>query len=358
MDRAGGVQSHVRALSAWLNAQGHRATIVSPAEPHSNSLSGRVRIGHSKLVNMHGTQFELTAAMPWEMRRFKQFLDHVNPSIIHFHTPWVPLLPKQIFRSLTCPTVATFHATLPNTGQDVLSRWLLGQARSWTARLDGIAVPSLVPQAQWVAAGIHPTPRILAPAINLQLWKDAGQLRRPIAGSIQTIICVGRSEGRKGIGTIEAAWGPIKSALPHVTLRLVGGAANAQLQSGQVVRISQADDASLRSEVANADLLIAPADYGESFGLVLAEAMAAGTPILAAGNPAYMATLGQHGQFFEPNDPEDLARKVIALAGDPQARTRLQAFGRARAKVADIAVVGPEYLNFYEEAVVCSKHEG
>lgn len=358
MDRVGGVQNHVRALSVWLNRQGHQCTIIAPGQKRHYGLSRDLRIGHPKLVQMHGTQFELSAALPWEMRRFARFARDFAPDIVHYHTPWVPLLPTQIARRLSCASVATFHATLPNDGQDILSRWLLKQAQAWSDTLDATAVPSAVPQAQWAAAGITPAPAILAPAIDLDPWRAAGQARAAVRDQVQTIVCIGRSEGRKGIEVIGSAWAQIAAALPHATLRLIGGAADAGGDSAQVVRVPHAPDAVLRAEVAAADLLIAPAGYGESFGLVLAEAMAAGTPIVAAKNPAYQATLGPDACFFKAGQADDLATQVIALARDPNRRRALQSVGHAQAEIADIRCVGPAYLRFYTDATGRSKRDG
>lgn len=359
MDRAGGVQSHVRDLCRWLNAAGHDASIIAVRGTDPNPPGVRT-VGQSRMITLHGTGFEVSLAGPRGLRSIRSELVAATPDVLHFHTPWVPFLAAQIDRGWTGTRVATFHATLPRRADDLLSRWLLAAARRWTRRLNGSLVPSQVPQAQWQAAGLSPVPEILAPAIDLSPWRAAGADRARPAGPIRTMICFGRLEGRKGLDTVLEAWPTIRAALPDIRLLLVGrGTALRDLPPG-LTHIAEANDDALRAHVVRADLCLAPAGFGESFGLVLAEAMATGTPVLAAGNPAYRAVLGPDAQdqIFAPGQAADLAARVIALSGNAQMRQQIAERGRARAALADVNTVGPEYVAFYRAALARSNREG
>lgn len=363
MDRAGGVQSHVRDLCQWLNTAGHKATIlaVRGAEP---APPGVRALGHGQMITMHGTSFELSAVGPRALRNVWNELAAQSPDLLHFHTPWVPFLPGQIYRGWRGPSVATFHATLPEGAGDLLSQWLLSSARRWSRRLVASLVPSDVPLANWRAAGITPIPTVLAPAIDLSPWRAAGLAaaagRATPLGPIKQLIYFGRLEPRKGLGTVFDAWPMIRAALPDARLLLVGrGAPPSRLPPG-ITLSPQTDATTLRARVAAADLCLAPAGFGESFGLVLAEAMATGTPVLAASNPAYRSLLGAQAQdqMFAPGQAPELAERVIALSANPEARRRISERGRARAARADVATIGPEYVAFYQAALARSNRDG
>ena len=99
-----------------------------------------------------------------------------------------------------------------------------------------------------------------------------------------------------------------------------------------------------------ADVFVAPATGGESFGLVLAEAMAAGAPVVAGDNPGYRAVLrdGRDGLLAPPRDPAALADAIERLLDDEPLRRRLIDAGRARARDFDVSVVGARFLSLYE----------
>ena len=151
----------------------------------------------------------------------------------------------------------------------------------------------------------------------------------------------------------------IARALPGARLIMAGGGALAPMLQKACADLPRAairprpDDATARKLVAGADLLLAPALHGESFGLVLIEALAAGCLPVAAANPGYATVLTGPGAdlLVPPGDAAALARKVIALAQDAEARAALLDWGRARAATLDIAAQGPAYEQLYRDVI-------
>ncbi len=359
MDRPGGVQRHVIDLCNWLDQSGHETRIVA-GRGRNGGLDRVQAMGRSIVMSMHGTQFELSLAGPREMGALKRALRAFGAQILHLHTPTVPAIPWQVWRGMGLPTVATLHATLPNPPTDLHSRWLLASAQRWARRLETVIVPSQVPFDQWKGQGITPLPQIMAPAIDLSQWRAAGKDRPAPQGPLRRVISVGRLEGRKGIDTLLAAWPMVRSALPALELTLVGRGAPPRALPQGVTIAPPTDDAALPGLVAQSDLLIAPAGFGESFGLVLAEAMAAGTPVLAAANPAYQSVLGDgsDAQTFAPGDAKALADKLIALNQAPETRALIAERGLTRANLADVIHVGPDYTRLYAEVLARSNRDG
>ncbi len=357
MTRPGGVQTHVRDLCAWLNAQGHETRVIAPPGD-GPTAPGVIPLGHAHDISLHGTRFELTRANRAEIAATVAALHEWGAEVAHLHTPWTPLLPWQVWRALKRPTVATFHATLPEGGRDPLS-WALGKAADYfNARVAHIVVPSRAPLAQWQKRGAAPLPSILPPTIDLSDWRAAKQ-DRPLRQDAPQIVYMGRLEERKGVQVLLDAWPGVAAALPGATLTIAGsGALEAELRNKAApfpsIRFLPPPDAiAARALIAGADLFVAPARGGESFGLVLIEAMSAGTVPVAAQNPGYASVLDGEGAALltPPGNAPALAERIIALASDPVEHARLRDWCATRANEFDVTALGPDYLALYRAAL-------
>ncbi|WP_372887719.1 glycosyltransferase family 4 protein, partial [Shimia sp.] len=282
--------------------------------------------------------------------------------MVHLHTPWTPMLAWQIWRGLRLPSVATFHATLPEGGGfDPFRAYIRFAARYFHKRLDAIVVPSEAPRAQWRALGVDPLPAILPPVIDLARWRAARQAR-PTGPHL---LFMGRLEERKGVRVLLEAWPAIAAALPGARLTIAGaGALEAPLRKmaevaalRDVTFLPPPSRAGAPALVASADFFVAPATGGESFGLVLTEAMAAGALPVAAANAGYATVMNGAGRdlLVPPGDSAALSAKVIELARDPALCKRLARWADQRAAAFDVAAVGPRFLSLYETALTARK---
>lgn len=357
MDRPGGVQRHVRDLAHWLTCQGHVTRIVCPPAPggRAGTQGDITRIGRARMLGAHGTRFEISWAAPREIRALAADLQYWGADLVHAHTPWTPMIAAQVMRALRLPVVATVHATLPRPDAAGLTdRYIRRAARRILPRCAEIVTPSSAPQAMLRALLPNLRPVILPPAIDLAPWAAASAPRDPGALSL---VCLGRLEPRKGVGVLLDAWPRIAAALPDAHLTIAGdGPLRAQVAAAPGPRLTHAarpTDAEARALVGHADILLAPAPYGESFGLILAEALAAGALPVAAANPGYASVLT--GAFADllalPGDPGALADTVIALGSDAARRADLRALAPAHAASFDIAAQGPAYLDLYRRAL-------
>lgn len=354
MDRPGGVQAHIRDLAIWLREQGHEVRIVSP--PGTGGIEGGMALGRFRVMKLHGTAFEISRARKGELRACLDELRDWGAEVVHLHTPWTPMLAWQVWKGLKLPTVATFHATLPQGAGFDPFRWYIHRAaRHFHRRLDAVLVPSAAPQAQWQKLGFDPVPEISPPTINLARWREA----RTERSKGPHLVFMGRLEERKGVRVLLEAWGRIAKALPEAHLTIAGDG----VLKGELTRFAQGlarvnflpppTDAEAPALVASADFFMAPATGGESFGLVLIEAMAAGALPVAAANPGYETVLSGEGKalLVPPSDPEALAARVIDLSGDADRQAQLLHWAHNRAVTFDVTSVGPTLERIFERAV-------
>lgn len=355
MARPGGVQRHVRDLSAWLTANGHDTRIVAPPAPgaaprHAGAL---IEVGTSRSFGAHGTGFELSRVGPGALLSVVAELREWGADLVHMHTPWTPMLVWQLWRRLRLPTVTTIHATLPgDDGTGLIDRYIRFAARRFLRRSAAVVVPSQAPVP--MLTRLHPglTPHILPPCVDLSAWR--AQPRGDAPGL--HLVCLGRLEPRKGVDILLRAWPRIAAALPEARLTIAGdGPLRAQVEAATSQRLHYAgrpEDSAARALLASADILAAPAPYGESYGLVLAEAMAAGAVPVAAANAGYAEILqGEDDLLVPPGDAEALAARIIDLAGDPGALTARRDAMRARAMGSDVTQAGPKYAALYASLV-------
>ena len=356
MDRPGGVQRHVRDLSRWLDQQGHETRIIAPpalgkAPKRDGAL---IELGQSRSFGTHGTAFELSRARGRELRQTLQELRDWGAELIHMHTPWTPMLVWQLWRRLRLPTVTTIHATLPSPdAKGVIDRYIRWSARRILAKSDAIITPSAAPLD--MLHRLDPTlqANILPPAVNLQGWRD-----KPRGTSDRLrLTFIGRLEHRKGITVLLEAWPEIAASLPNSHLTIAGdGELRGQvraLTSDRLAHVGRLQDAEMQSLLANTDIFIAPAPYGESYGLVLAEAMASGAVPVAADNAGYASVIGAQGAdlMVHANDPKALAERVIKLAHDPAALAHWRSWARHRSLASDVATVGPAYEHLFQSVL-------
>lgn len=354
MGRPGGVQTHVRDLSNWLRAQGHKVTVIAPDDGHTED--GLYPLGGFRQMSLHGTQFEVARANRRELRQCSQAMHKWGADMVHLHTPWTPMLAWQVWRALRLPSVGTFHATLPEAaGFDPFASFLRGAAGYFSKRLQGISVPSEAPQSQWVANGF-PAPNIIAPAINLSTWRGAGRSEAPG----MSLVYLGRLEDRKGLHVLLDAWSLVAPMMPSAHLTIAGGGPiegtlRARIQAENLSNVTMRpppSNADAQNLVASADFFVAPALDGESFGLVLIEAMAAGTLPIAAANAGFSTVMTGEGRALltPPGDSNALAEKILLLATNPTMRHPLQRWADARAANFDITMVGPKVEALYHMA--------
>ena len=354
-DVPGGVQFHVRDLAEYFNAHGHEAHVLAPADDDTPLPPYVTSCGRAVPVRYNGSVARLTFG-PVTASRVSRWLQNGDFDVLHLHEPVSPSVSLMALWAVEdVPVVATFHSSnlrsramqaayplLRPSLEKILGRIAVSEdaRRTVTTHIGGDAV--VIPNGVYVSSFAHAD---ISPA-----W--AGTPERP------TMAFLGRiDEPRKGLPVIGAAMPAILEEFPGARLLVAGpgdaAAARAQMDpaAAQAVEflggISDADKASL---LASADLYVAPHTGGESFGVVLVEAMAAGAPVVASDLPAFLRVLdaGRAGATYPNADSAALAETVRAMLRDPGRRAELSAIGRKRAAVFDWSVVAEDVMAVYE----------
>jgi phosphatidyl-myo-inositol alpha-mannosyltransferase len=353
-DVPGGVQFHVRDLAEHLLATGHHASVLAPADEDTPLPEYVESVGRAVPVRYNGSVARLNFG-PVTAARVGRWLERGDFDVVHLHEPVTPSIALLALWSAEGPVVATFHTSnlrsramqaayplLRPSLEKIHGRIAVSEdaRRTVTTHLggDAVVIPNGVNVDRFAQA--EPDPR----------WR--GTVDAP------TLAFLGRiDEPRKGLPVLSAALPEVLRHHPGTRVLVAGPGdvdAARERMAPEVAAateflglVSDADKAALLSSV---DLYVAPHTGGESFGIVLVEAMSAGAAVVASDLPAFVRVLdgGRAGATFANEDAADLADRLVRLLGSPQERSRLSAEGSRRARVFDWGVVAEDVMAVYE----------
>lgn len=353
-DVPGGVQFHVRDLAVHFLAQGHHVGVLAPSDEESGMPPWFTSCGRPVPVPYNGSIARLTFG-PVTSARVSRWLEAGDFDILHIHEPVTPSASVLALWAATMPVVATFHtATLRSRAMHAAHPLLRPSMEKIRARI-------AVSEEARRTAIIHlkGDAYVIPNGVEVATFAGAARQARFTGTSDRpTLAFLGRiDEPRKGLHVLLSALPTVLAGRPGARVLVAGpgdvAAAERELPPALHRRVeflglvSEADKAGL---LASADLYIAPHTGGESFGIVLIEAMAAGAPVIASDLPAFIRVLGDPpaGRSFPTEDHETLAREILALLDDPAERVRLSAAGRVRAGAFDWSVVAERVMAVYE----------
>ena len=327
----GGVQSHAAHLSAALGELGDEVILIGPG-PGS---SAHVGVGRGVRVPFNGSVAPI-ALGPGVARRTVAAIRDLAPDVVHVHAPLVPRVGLAAARSAVAPVVATFHAWSSTNRAYRLVRPVGRRI------LDGLAASIAVSDA---AAAYHASAlgvparsfTVIPNGVEVDRFRDVAPLEGIHDPARPTLLFVGRLEQRKGLEPLIRAFTLLKAERPDLRLLVVGdGPERQRCQEllptrlrADVVFLGRVADADLPGCYAAADLYVSPALGGESFGIVLLEAMAAGRAVVASDLPGYrsVVTDGVEGRLVPPGDPSALAVAIGALLDNPSLRQAMATEG-------------------------------
>ncbi len=364
-DAPGGVQFHVRDLAQALEAQGHEVSVLAPADEDTPVPDVVTPAGRAVPVRYNGSVARL-AFGPRAAARVRRWIDAGQFDVLHLHEPMVPSLSMLALWIAEGPVVATFHTAQVRSRALQVAYPLLRQSlekiaariavsedarRTLVDHLGGDAV--VIPNGVYVDTFADATPQ--------ERW--AGTPEAP------TIAFLGRlDEPRKGLEVLAAAAPRILAQVPGARF-LVAGRGDAGRQAAEAALgehaasfewlggVSDADKAAL---LASVDLYVAPQTGGESFGIVLVEAMSAGSGVVASDLGAFRRVLddGCAGRLFRTGDPDDLADQVLAALADPEGTRERRERAARFVRRFDWPVVTDQVLAVYEMAVAAGEAIG
>ncbi|MDF2978881.1 MAG: alpha-(1-2)-phosphatidylinositol mannosyltransferase [Actinomycetospora sp.] len=362
LDVAGGVQAHVLDLARALTGLGHHVDVLAPADDDTPVPDVVTRAGRAVGIPYNGSVARLTFG-PVSLARVRRWLREGDFDVVHVHEPTAPSLSMLALAVASQddrlgPVVATFHTSTPRsrtmTFFEPLLRPMLERV---TAR---IAVSPLARQVYVEHLGGDAVE--IPNGVDVAAFADAPPLPgHPHHGDGATIGFLGRyTEPRKGMPLLLQALRPLAARRGDLRLVVVGrgDADELRREAGPVLAdrielLGAVDEPTKASMLASIDLLATPNSGGESFGVVLAEGMAAGAPVVASDIDAFRRVLGEPpaGVAVPSGDPLAWGSAIGALLDDPARREALRAAGRARVAAFDWSVVAAAVLRVYEVAV-------
>jgi phosphatidyl-myo-inositol alpha-mannosyltransferase len=351
-DVPGGVQVHVRELSAHLRQLGHEVYILAPGRQRGRR-DGALIVGLAVPVRGNGSVARISFG-PQVASSVGRALRDVAPDIIHVHEPLVPSVSMHAVLQANAPVVATFHS---NVGQDRTSslwfRLAVPMIRPvWNRIARRIAVSEAARHS--VCSRMGDGNLVIVPN-GVDVGRFANAAPAPLPAG-RRLLFVGRLEERKGFPVAIDAFSQLARAYADLRLLVIGDGSERDAVDrldadvrARVDMLGRVDDDRLAAYLKAADVYIGPATGGESFGIVLAEAMAAGKPIVASDIDGYrdVARDGLEALLVAPGDAAALVTAVREVLDDQRLAQSLGEAGRRRAEEFDWDVVAERLLEVY-----------
>ncbi len=361
LDSPDGVQQYILALGAWLNSEGHEVHyLVGQTSrvdiPHLHSLSRNIK------VRFNGNRLG-TIPLPTNRGKLKRLLNKEQFDVLHVQTPFSPFMGGRLVRSAGPGTVVigTFHiapgSPLVTIGNRLLGIW----CRRTLKRFDHMLSVSKVAQ-QFALRTFRIRSDILPNVIDYNRFKNAKSLPK-YTDDVRTILFLGRLVPRKGCELLIESLSLLpKVGLPPYRVVICGHGPLKEKLAHRADALGVGDKVTFEGFVsesdkpryfAAADLTVFPSSGGESFGIVLLEAMASGQSVVLGGsNPGYASVLeSQPDLLFNPKDSHILATKMAHYLTHETERKRQAAWGKMYSQTYDVQTVGQQLVAFYTEAL-------
>lgn len=361
-DEPGGVQIHAIDLCRELMKRGHEVSLIGPGSDRSQ-VPDFVELGGKSIpIRYNGSVARLSFG-PKTARHVNRWIEDNNFDVLHIHEPNSPSYSMLALRRAEGPIVATYHASASSSR---LLKMALPLLRPLLERIQGgIAVSEEA--RRWQVENLAGDPVLIPNGVATGMYRHA----KPITGvepSRPRIMFLGRfEESRKGLSVLLEAMPTIVKHFPQVELLIAGGGSVDNLvtrlrnvglshaiglgPSDANVRIlGRVSDEDKARALSSSDIYIAPNTGGESFGIVLVEAMAAGAAVVASDIPAF-AAVGQNGdcaKLFSNGDAEGLANAVSDLLDNPEERAALAQRGAQRSRDFDWQTVTDRVEEVYK----------
>jgi phosphatidyl-myo-inositol alpha-mannosyltransferase len=367
----GGVGHHVEALSEQLLEAGHEVRLLAPYDPDDRLARVMHRgarpqprprpdhlipVGRTVGLPMNGAVSNL-AVFPETVGAVGRELRNGGYDLVHVHEPNAPYVSWYATEASRVPTVATFHTYSTGVMVGRFTANVAGARRLYSKLTSRIAVSEA---ARWTAqrfcGGRY---RIIPNGVDL----SAARPGPPRRDDELRVLFVGRAEARKGLPVLLRAFEALRGAGVRARLTVAGAtAAEVEpllLEPDGVEVAGRVDDDEKWRLLGEADLLCAPSLGGESFGMVLTEAFASGTPVVASSIAGYREVVqhGSDGLLVPAGDAVELGEALRSLAVDPERRTRMAASARQSAERYAWPRVASEVTEVYERALEVPRPE-
>ena len=350
-DVPGGVQSHVLQLAEVMRSRGHDVSVLAPSSSHVELPDYVVSGGKAVPIPYNGSVARLRFG-PATHRKVKRWLADGEFDVLHLHEPNAPSLSMLALAVAEGPIVATFHTS---TTKSLTLSVFQGILRPFHEKIVGrIAVSDLARRWQMEALGSDAVE--IPNGVDVSSFANAPLLEGyPRPG--KTVLFLGRfDERRKGMDVLLRALPALVERFGDIEVLVVGRGDEDELceEAGPLADhlrfLGQVDDQEKASALRSADVYCAPNTGGESFGIVLVEAMAAGTAVVANDLDAFRSVLrdGEAGRLVPVDDGSALAEALIDVLGDDALRAGYVKAAKGAVRRYDWSVVAEEIMRVYD----------
>lgn len=345
----GGVNNHIRSLARELRLRGHEVRILAPAD--GKVEPGVIPLGRTIGVPYNGSIARL-AFGPRVAGRVRVALRRARPDVVHVHEPFAPSVSLLATMTARAPLVATFHVAADSR----VYRAARAPLRPlWRKIAVKVAVSAAARDT--VEAVFGPGARVIPNGVETAAYAAIP----PVDPGSNVVLFFGRLERRKGPQVLIEALPRLRALAPQARVVIAGdGPLRRELEDAiapahrpAVNFVGAFDDQDRIALLSSATVACLPAIGGESFGITLLEAMAAGRPVVASSIPGYaaVARAGIEAILVPPGDAGMLAEAVARLLGDPDLLRQMGEAGRRRATRFDWKAVASEVEEIYHEAL-------
>lgn len=357
LDKPDGVQQHVLTVGKWLADQGHEVHYLVTNTTRKD-IPNVYSLG--RFVSLKYNKNNVRTPLPTSRRKIKQLLDEQQFDVLHVQLPYSPFLAKQIIKNAGPNTavIGTFHilpASKLHGYSNKALRVLLGRSVRRFDRIVAVSEPAVhfARKAYGMSAEYLPNP------IDVGMFRTGKRLgifnRKKL-----NIVFLGRIVKRKGVMELIDAYNHLPDEIAKKTRLIICGkgpykqrAAQRARKDRDVTFTGYVAEKDKPNYLASADIAVFPSIGGESFGIVLVEAMAAGAQVVIGGNnPGYASVLGpQPYLLFNPRDRQAFVDHLQLFVADDKLRQQMYAWQQETVGQYDIGVVGPKLVKIYKEAL-------
>lgn len=351
-DVPGGVSAHINDLAIALQKIGHQVSVLAPAETEDHLPDFVTSVGQPRAVKYNGSVARLSFG-PVTARKVSKWIEDGQFDVLHVHEPLAPSVSVLAVWAAKGPIVATWHSSVDK------SRMILSLAKLAQTAMEKISARIAVSEAARTTLINHVggDAVIIPNGVDTSAFIDA----HPISGwpgEGKALVFLGRvDEPRKGLEILLAAFPIVRKEFPNLRLLIAGPGDPEELidevpvaDRNAIVHIGKISNDEKPDVFASGNIYVAPNTGGESFGIVLLEAMASGVPVVASNLHAFERVLeyGKAGVTFKNENSQDLAKVLIDLLSDEQKLVQLKAAGYARSAIFDWTLVASRVLEVYE----------
>src|SRR3990167_6148936 len=348
----GGVQEQVLALNKIYNESGLKSVIITPRPVGcKEDYDNIVFLGRSRPIKSMHTQSQFSVSVDTD--KIDQVLASEDFDILHFHEPWAPLMSRQVMSRSKSINIATSHAAIPDLFMaKTIERVFKPYTKSILKYIDVLTAVS--PTAtQYIAQMTHRKILIIPNGIDVANFRQTQPDKRH--SSKKRIFYIGRLEKRKGLQYLLRAYSSLRTYRDDVELIIAGTGVDIDKLHDQVKEY-KIPDVSFVGKITDDEkieyfnsshIFCSPALYGESFGIVLLEAMASGLVVVAGDNSGYADVLSGDGRMsiVNPKETDEFARRLDLLIDSENLQKVWNNWAVNEVEKYDFSVVAKSYMN-------------